>query len=505
CGKPLGKEGQDMPFATFLGFEADKVPDIDLNFSGDYQWKAHEYTKVLFGVDNVYRAGTIGTVAEKTAYGYVKGYCEDKGITNMRTAEIERIALGCTGVKRTTGQHPGGIVVIPSYMDVFDFSPFQYPADDPNSLWRTTHFDYHAIDQDVLKLDILGHDDPTVLRMLQDLSEIDLTTIPFDDEKVMSLLTSPKALGITEEQIECPTGTLGLPELGTKFVINMLVETKPKSFGELVKISGLSHGTDVWAGNASELIKDNVCPFKEVIGCRDDIMVNLMNWGMEPKKAFKIMEFVRKGKASKDPETWKGYAESMKTVGVPDWYIESCHKIKYMFPKAHACAYVMSALRIAWFKVYHPIWYYTAYFSVRTTDFDIETMIKGYDAIKRKLEELQAKGFEASNKETSIIDSLKCALEATARGIKFGEVSIYKSDSVNFKIDDDGSLIPPFRTIDGLGDTVAKTIVEEREKKEFLSIEDLQKRGKVSSTLIDKMRLMGMLKDLPESAQMTLF
>ena len=505
CGKPLGKEGQDMPFATFLGFEADKVPDIDLNFSGDYQWKAHEYTKVLFGVDNVYRAGTIGTVAEKTAYGYVKGYCEDKGITNMRTAEIERIALGCTGVKRTTGQHPGGIVVIPSYMDVFDFSPFQYPADDPNSLWRTTHFDYHAIDQDVLKLDILGHDDPTVLRMLQDLSEIDLTTITFDDEKVMSLLTSPKALGITEEQIECPTGTLGLPELGTKFVINMLVETKPKSFGELVKISGLSHGTDVWAGNASELIKDNVCPFKEVIGCRDDIMVNLMNWGMEPKKAFKIMEFVRKGKASKDPETWKGYAESMKTVGVPDWYIESCHKIKYMFPKAHACAYVMSALRIAWFKVYHPIWYYTAYFSVRTTDFDIETMIKGYDAIKRKLEELQAKGFEASNKETSIIDSLKCALEATARGIKFGEVSIYKSDSVNFKIDDDGSLIPPFRTIDGLGDTVAKTIVEEREKKEFLSIEDLQKRGKVSSTLIDKMRLMGMLKDLPESAQMTLF
>ena len=505
CGKPLGKEGQDMPFATFLGFDADKVPDIDLNFSGDYQWKAHEYTKVLFGVDNVYRAGTIGTVAEKTAYGYVRGYCEDKGITNMRTAEIERIAQGCTGVKRTTGQHPGGIVVIPGYMDVFDFSPFQYPADDPNSLWRTTHFDYHAIDQDVLKLDILGHDDPTVLRMLQDLSGIDVTTLPFDDKKVMSLLTSPEALGIKEEEIDCPTGTLGLPELGTKFVINMLVETKPKSFGELVKISGLSHGTDVWAGNASELIKNNVCPFKDVIGCRDDIMVNLMNWGMAPKKAFKIMEFVRKGKASKDPETWASYAEEMKNANIPDWYIESCRKIKYMFPKAHACAYVMSAIRIAWFKVYHPIWYYTAYFSVRTTDFDIETMIKGKEAIKRKLEELQEKGFEASNKEASIIDSLKCALEATARGIRFAPIDINKSDAENFKIAEDGSLIPPFITIDGLGDTVANTIVEEREKKEFLSIEDLQKRGKVSSTLIDKMRLMGILKDLPESAQMTLF
>ena len=341
--------------------------------------------------------------------------------------------------------------------------------------------------------------------MLQDLSGIDVTTLPFDDKKVMSLLTSPEALGIKEEEIDCPTGTLGLPELGTKFVINMLVETKPKSFGELVKISGLSHGTDVWAGNASELIKNNVCPFKDVIGCRDDIMVNLMNWGMAPKKAFKIMEFVRKGKASKDPETWASYAEEMKNANIPDWYIESCRKIKYMFPKAHACAYVMSAIRIAWFKVYHPIWYYTAYFSVRTTDFDIETMIKGKEAIKRKLEELQEKGFEASNKEASIIDSLKCALEATARGIRFAPIDINKSDAENFKIAEDGSLIPPFITIDGLGDTVANTIVEEREKKEFLSIEDLQKRGKVSSTLIDKMRLMGILKDLPESAQMTLF
>lgn len=506
CGKPLGKEGQDMPFATFLGFEADKVPDIDLNFSGDNQASAHAYTKVLFGEDNVYRAGTIGTVADKTAFGFVKGYFEDKGITNVRTAEIERLAIGCTGVKRTTGQHPGGIVVIPGYMDVADFTPYQYPADDPESAWRTTHFDYHAIDQDVLKLDILGHDDPTVLRMLQDLSGIDVTTLPISDHKVISLLKSPEALGVTEDQILCPTGTLGLPEMGTKFVINMLVETKPESFSELVKISGLSHGTDVWAGNASELIANKVCPFKEVIGCRDDIMVNLMNWGMQPKRAFKIMEFVRKGKASKDPETWAGMAEDMKKANVPDWYIESCRKIKYMFPKAHACAYVMSALRIAWFKVYKPVWYYTAYFSIRIQDFDIDSMTKGYTTIRKKVEDLSEKGFEASNKETNVLETLKIALEASARGIKFGPVDIYRSDARYFKIDDDGeTLIPPFRCIDGLGDTVAQNIVQEREEKAFLSIEDLQKRAKVSGTLIDKMRLMGVLKDLPESSQMTLF
>ena len=376
CGEKLSKEGQDMPFATFLGFNADKVPDIDLNFSGDYQWKAHEYTKELFGIDNVYRAGTIGTVAEKTAFGFVKGYIEEKEIEEVRTAEIERLALGCTGVKRTTGQHPGGIVVIPGYMDVFDFTPFQFPADDNTSLWRTTHFDYHAIDEDVLKLDILGHDDPTVLRMLEDLSGIDVTTLPLDDKDVFELLCSPKSLGVTEEDIMCPTGTLGLPELGTKFVINMLEETKPKTFSELVKISGLSHGTDVWAGNASELIKNDIVPFKKVIGCRDDIMVSLINWGVEPLTAFKIMEFVRKGRASKEPEQWKEYAEIMRKVNIPEWYIESCHKIKYMFPKAHACAYVMSALRIAWFKVHQPINYYAAYFSVRISDFDIETMIK---------------------------------------------------------------------------------------------------------------------------------
>ncbi len=507
CGEPLGKEGQDMPFATFLGFNADKVPDIDLNFSGEYQWKAHEYTKVLFGVDNVYRAGTIGTVAEKTAYGYVRGYFEEHGIVGKRSTEIERLAKGCTGVKRTTGQHPGGIVVIPGYMDVFDFTPFQYPADDNTSLWRTTHFDYHAIDQDVLKLDILGHDDPTVLRMLQDLSGIDITTLPMDDKNIFSILTSPKALGVTEDEILCPTGTLGLPELGTRFVIQMLVETKPSTFAELVKISGLSHGTDVWAGNASELIRNNIVPFKDVIGCRDDIMVNLMNWGMKPIRAFKIMEHVRKGKATKDPETWKGMVEEMKAANVPEWYIESCHKIKYMFPKAHACAYVMSAIRIAWFKVYKPLFYYAAFFSIRVDDYDIETMIKGYNAIKTRYDDLMAKGFEATNKESNIIESLHVALEATARGIKFAPISLEKSDATRFIVDDthENTLIPPFKTIDGLGLTVAKTIVEAREKGPFLSKEDLQKRGKVSKTLTDKMSEMGIINDLPDSNQLSLF
>ncbi len=506
CGEPLGKEGQDMPFATFLGFNADKVPDIDLNFSGDNQASAHAYTKVLFGDDNVYRAGTIGTVADKTAFGFAKGYFEDKGIDGVRTAEIERLAIGCTGVKRTTGQHPGGIVVIPGYMDVFDFTPFQYPADDENSEWRTTHFDYHAIDQDVLKLDILGHDDPTVLRMLQDLSGIDVTTLPMDDANVLSLLTSPKALGVTEEQILCPTGTLGVPEMGTQFVISMLVDTKPKTFSEIVKISGLSHGTDVWAGNASELIANKVCPFKDVIGCRDDIMVNLMNWGMKPIRAFKIMEFVRKGKASKDPETWKGMADEMRAVNVPEWYIESCHKIKYMFPKAHAVAYVMSALRIAWFKVYKPLYYYAAYFSIRVNDFDIETMIKGYDAIKSKIDDLELKGYDRTNKESNVLDTLHIALEASARGIKFGPLELSRSHSRYFLIDEnsENTLIPPFRTIDGLGDSVSTSIIEERDKQEFISIEDLQKRCKVSLTITDKMRNLGMLNGMPESSQMTL-
>jgi DNA polymerase III, alpha chain, Gram-positive type len=504
CSTKMSKEGQDMPFATFLGFNADKVPDIDLNFSGEYQWKAHEYTKELFGVDNVYRAGTFGTVADKTAYGFVKGYCEDKGISK-RSAEIERLALGCTGVKRTTGQHPGGIVVIPEYMDVFDFTPYQFPADDPNSLWRTTHFDYHPMEEEILKLDILGHDDPTMLRMLQDLSGIDVTTLPFDDEKVLSILSSPKALGVTAEQIMCSTGTLGVPELGTKFVIQMLEDTKPNSFGGLVKISGLSHGTDVWLSNAQELIQKKVVPFEDVIGCRDDIMVYLMNEGIEPIKAFKIMEFVRKGMPSKLPDVWEEHAQTLRDGNIAEWYIESCRKIKYMFPKAHAVAYVMSALRIAWFKVHHPIWYYTAFFSIRCADFDIEAMIKGYDEIKKKILEIDGKGYEATNKEQAVADVLKIALEATARGISFAPIDLMNSDSTKFVISDENKLIPPYRTIDGLGDTVAKNIIEEREKSTFLSIEDVQRRAKVSGTLIDKMKSMGIFDGMEESNQMSLF
>ena len=504
CGTNMNKEGQDMPFATFLGFNADKVPDIDLNFSGEYQWKAHEYTKVLFGIDNVYRAGTIGTVADKTAYGYVKGFCEEKGI-EMRSAEIERLAAGCTGIKRTTGQHPGGIVVIPGYKEVFDFTPFQYPADDVTSLWRTTHFDYHAIDECVLKLDILGHDDPTMLRMLQDLSGMEISEIPLDDQETMKIFSTPEPLGVTEEQIMCQTGTLGVPEFGTKFVIQMLLDTKPKTFSELIKISGLSHGTDVWLGNAQELIQKEVVPFTDVIGCRDDIMVYLMYHGLEPIKAFKIMEFVRKGKASKDPETWATHKETMKEAGIEDWFIDSCGKIKYMFPKAHAAAYVISAFRIAWYKVHHPIWYYAAYLSIRCDDFDIETMIQGYESIKAKIIEIEEKGYDATNKESGIHDVLQVALEASARGIVFAPFDINKSDANKFTILDENTLLPPFKTIDGLGDTVAKTIVEEREKKPFLSVEDLQKRGKVSSTIIEKMRGMGLLDDMNESVQLTLF
>ena len=504
CSTKMNKEGQDMPFATFLGFHADKVPDIDLNFSDLNQAAAHEYTKVLFGVDNVYRAGTIGTVADKTAFGYVKGYCEDKGIS-MRTAEVERLAKGCTGVKRTTGQHPGGIVVIPGYMDVFDFTPFQYPADDVTSAWRTTHFDYHAIDQDVLKLDILGHSGPTKLRLIQNITGDDVTKVPLDDKETMGIFLSPKPLGVTKEQIMNDTGTLGIPEFGTPFTLQMVKETKPKTFAELVKISGLSHGTDVWNGNAKDLIDQGVVPFSEVIGCRDDIMVYLMYHGVEPIKAFKIMEFVRKGKASKEPEQWAEYVEILKAADIEPWFIESCRKIKYMFPKAHAVAYVINAFRLAYYKVHKPAVYYAAQFSAEYDDFDIEAMIKGYETVKQRIIEINEKGYDATNKESSVLECLKVALEALARNIKFKPVDLYKSHYHDFVIDDDGNLIPPFRAIDGLGEVVAKNIVLEREKREFISIEDLQKRAKLSSTLIEKLRSMGILDGMDESSQLTLF
>ena len=510
CGSKMKKDGQDMPFATFLGFNADKVPDIDLNFSDLNQASAHEYTKVLFGVDNVYRAGTIGTVADKTAYGFVRGYFEDKGIMDKRSCEIERLAVGCTGVKRTTGQHPGGIVVVPDYMDVSDFTPFQFPADDPTSAWRTTHFDYHSIESNLLKLDILGHSDPTQLRLIRDLSGDDVLEVPLDDKDTMSIFSSTKILGVTNEEIMCQTGTLGIPEFGTPFTIGMVAETKPTTFAELTKISGLSHGTDVWLGNARDLCTPDEngeikVPFKEVIGCRDDIMVYLMYHGVKPIKAFKIMEFVRKGKASKDPEGWKDHKQTMIDAGIEEWFINSCEKIKYMFPKAHAAAYVTSAFRIAWYKVHKPKYFYASWFSTKATDFDIETMIKGYDAIKNRIVEIKEKGYDATNKESGILECLQVALEMSARKIKIKPFDLYKSKATTFGVDEDGDLIPPFITIDGLGGTVANNIETEAQKKPFVSIEDFQNRCKVSQTLIDKMRTLGIFEGMSESSQLSLF
>ncbi len=511
CGEKLYKDGQDMPFATFLGFNADKVPDIDLNFSDLNQASAHEYTKVLFGVDNVYRAGTIGTVAEKTAFGFVKGYAEDKGLI-LRSAEIERLAIGCTGVKRTTGQHPGGIVVVPDYKEVYDFTPFQFPADDATSAWRTTHFGYHSIEECLLKLDILGHSDPTQLRMIQDLTKMDVSKVPLDDKETMSIFSSTKALGVTTDQILCPTGTLGIPEFGTNFTIGMVDEIKPTTFAELIKIAGLSHGTDVWLGNARDLCTPDEngeikVPFKDTIGCRDDIMVYLMQQGVEPIKAFKIMEFVRKGKASKpkEKENWENFKQIMIDNKIPDWYIESCHKIKYMFPKAHAAAYVISAFRIAWFKVHMPVYFYASWLTSKATDFEIETMVKGYDGIKKRIEEILQKGYDATNKEQGLLECLKVCLEATARGIKFLPVDLYDSNATTWGVYDETSIRPPFSAVDGLGDTVAKNIVKERENGKFVSIEDLQIRGKVGQTIIERFRNMHVLDSMPESSQLSLF
>lgn len=498
CGTAYKKDGQDIPFETFLGFKGDKVPDIDLNFSGEYQPNAHNYTKVLFGEDYVFRAGTIGTVAEKTAYGYVKGYASDRNIT-YRGAEVDRLVQGCTGVKRTTGQHPGGIIVVPDYMDIYDFSPVQYPADAQDADWKTTHFDFHSIHDNILKLDILGHDDPTVIRMLQDLSGIDPKTIPTDDPIVMQIFSSTDSLGVTEEQIYCKTGTLGIPEFGTRFVRQMLEDTKPSTFSELVQISGLSHGTDVWLGNAQELIQNGTCVLKEVIGCRDDIMVYLIYQGLEPAYAFKIMESVRKGKGLSDE-----MEVEMRDKGVPEWYIDSCKKIKYMFPKAHAAAYVLMAVRIAWFKVHYPILYYAAYFTVRADDFDLLAMVQGTPMIRTKIEQINAKGLDASTKEKNLMTVLEIALEMCERGFSFQKVDLYRSQASEFVIDGN-SLIPPFDAIPGLGTNVAKTIVVAREDGEFLSKEDLQQRGRVSKTLIEYMDQLGCLEGLPDANQLSLF
>ena len=504
CGTLMKRQGQDIPFETFLGFNADKTPDIDLNLASEYQAFSHDYTKVLFGEHNVFRAGTVSTIAEKTAFGFVKIYAEDKGIT-MRRPEMERLAIGITGIKRTSGQHPGGIIVIPDYKDVFDFTPYQYPAENTEAAWYTTHFEFHDIEENVLKLDILGHDDPTVLKYLSDDVNIDVNDIPLDDRGVLSLFNSPEALGVTVEDINCKTGTLGVPEFGTNFVIKMLEEVKPTKFADLIKISGLSHGTDVWNGNARDLIIDGTCEFNQVIGCRDDIMIYLIKCGIDNGTAFKMSEFIRKGKTAKEPDKWLEFKKIMTEHTVPEWYIKSCEKIKYMFPKAHASAYVINGFRVAWFKLYHPLNYYRVYLSIRESDFDIDSMIKGHSVVKQSIENLEAKGFDRSNKEDSIMSSLSIANEMMSRGFHFENISLTESDATFFKINKDGTgLIPPFTTLDGMGDIAAKKIVEERNDRPFVSIEDLQIRGKVSQALIDKMRGLGVFNDLPESSQLSL-
>lgn len=509
CGKPMKGEGHNIPFETFLGFNADKVPDIDLNFSGEYQANAHAFTKIIFGEDHVFRAGTISTVAEKTAYGYAKGYAETLNVDNdIRSAELERIARGCGGVKRTTGQHPGGIIVIPRDYDVFDFTPYQYPADDLNAEWRTTHFDFHAIHDNVLKFDILGHVDPTVIRMLQDLTGVDPKTIPTNDKKVMSLFTSSQALGIDLSYINCKSGALGLPEFGTTFVRSMLDQTKPQTFNDLVIISGLSHGTDVYLGNAETLIKNGTCTLKEVIGCRDDIMVYLIEKGLPNKDAFDIMECVRKGKSpAVFPE--KKYEELMKEYNVPQWYIDSCKKIKYMFPKAHAVAYVLSAIRVAWWKVYYPREYYAVYFTTRCDFYDIETMISGKEAIlarRKEIEHLREQR-KSSNKDEGLWDVFEIALEMIERGYHFNPLNLELSDASRFILDphDDKGLIPPFSSVDSLGESVAKTVIEARKKGPFLSIEDVVNRTKLNNSHVKQLTKMGVFEGMQEENQLSLF
>lgn len=499
CGTPLQKEGFDIPFETFLGFKGDKEPDIDLNFSGEYQSKAHKYTEVIFGSGQTYRAGTIGTLADKTAYGYVKNYYEERG-RHKRVCEINRIVSGCTGIRRSTGQHPGGIVVLPVGEDINSFTPVQHPANDMTTDIVTTHFDYHSIDHNLLKLDILGHDDPTMIRMLQDLTGIDPTTIPLDDQGVMSLFQDTSALGITPEQIGgCKLGCLGIPEFGTEFVIQMVIDAKPKCFTDLVRISGLSHGTDVWLGNAQTLIEEGLATISTAICCRDDIMIYLMQQGVEPSLSFTIMESVRKGKGLKDE-----WIKAMKEQNVPDWYIGSCKKIKYMFPKAHAAAYVMMAWRIAYCKINYPLAYYAAYFSIRASAFSYEIMCQGQAHLERVMAEYKRRSDELSKKEQDTQKDMKIVQEMYARGFDFVPIDIFTAQSRLFQIVG-GKLMPSLNSIDGLGEKAADAIVEAAKDGPFLSKDDFRERTKVSKSVIDLMSQLGLLGNIPESNQISIF
>ncbi len=500
CGTKLEKDGFNIPFETFLGFGGDKVPDIDLNFSGEYQAEAHKYCISMFGSSHVFRAGTIGTVAEKTAYGYVKKYLAERSITAGK-AEESRLATGCVGVRRTSGQHPGGLVVIPQENEIWDFCPVQHPADDPNADQITTHFEYHSMEDNLLKLDMLGHDDPTMIRMMEDMTGVDAKAIPLDDKDTMSIFTSSKVLGYEDDPILGPTGAVAVPEFNTRFTRGVLLDTMPTKFDFLVRISGYTHGTDVWLGNARDLITSKTATVDGTIGCRDDIMIYLISCGLPEKRAFKIMESVRKGKGL--PE---GAEEEMIAAGVPNWYIGSCKKIKYLFPKAHAVAYVMMAFRIAWFKVYHPLAFYSAYFYRRSQKggFDVELMTKGLEAVKANIAAIDGNE-NATDKDEDMLTTLEVAYEYYLRGFEFLPIDIYKSHATKFLIED-GRLRPPFVSISGLGESAAWDLMHGREGKTFLSIEEVADAcPKVSKTHLQMLKDAGAFGDLPETSQVSLF
>lgn len=498
CDEILIKDGHDIPFEVFLGFEGEKEPDIDLNFASEYQSEAHKYMEELFGEGKVFRAGTIGTIANKTAYGFVRKYIEEKQL-HYNKAEINRLVNGCTGVRRTSGQHPGGIMIVPDNYDIYKFTPIQYPANDSKSGVITTHFDYNSISGRLLKLDILGHDVPTIIRMLGDLTGIDVQGVPLDDKNTMDIFTGTEPLGISSDEIDCEVGTLGIPEFGTKFVRQILTDTRPRTFAELVRISGLSHGTDVWINNAQGLVRNNIAELKDVISTRDDIMNYLILKGMPPRTSFTIMENIRRGKGLTSEQE-----QEMRECEVPQWYIDSCNKIKYMFPKAHAVAYVMMSFRIAYFKVYHPEVFYSAYFTTKVEDFDADFIIKGKEAVRARIKELKSAGNDATAKEKNYLTVLEVVLEMYCRGIEILPVDLYNSDADKFMIVD-GKLLPPLRGLQGVGQNAVKSIVEARQQGEFISLEDLRNRTKITKTAIEILIIHGCIKDLPETNQLSLF